>query len=228
MHYVCSDIHGEYDRYLAMLKGIDLKPSDTLFILGDVIDRGVEGVSILQDIMTRDNAVLLMGNHELMCLQTLGPVSFLGARDLWKSNGGSPTYRELVYHIGIHERNQILKFLNERPYHLNVEVDGRLFHLVHGFPDPDPGESVWKRPERNTPNPYDDGSTLIIGHTPVPYLMPEEDLIGLALDPANDHGKHLKILHAPGFIDIDCACGNTLAARRLACLRLEDMAEFYF
>ncbi len=29
-------------------------------------------------------------------------------------------------------------------------------------------------------------------------------------------------------IDIDCGCGNRNAAhRRLACLRLDDMAEFY-
>ena len=31
-----------------------------------------------------------------------------------------------------------------------------------------------------------------------------------------------------GIIDIDCGCGNRNAAhRRLACLRLDDMAEFY-
>lgn len=228
MHYVCSDIHGEYDRYLAMLKGINFQPEDTLYIIGDVIDRGAEGVTILQDIIEQKNIVMLMGNHELMCLQSLGAHNVVGARDIWKSNGGSPTYRELVYHISSQEKNRILRFLSELPYHLDVEVNGRLFHLVHGFPDPDPMESVWKRPERSTPNPYHDGGTLIIGHTPVKYLMEPEELIGLSFDPNDDHGHPLKILHAPGFIDIDCACGNSLAARRLACLRLEDMAEFYF
>ena len=37
-----------------------------------------------------------------------------------------------------------------------------------------------------------------------------------------------QIFHGKGFICIDCGCGNlTNPYRRLACLRLEDMAEFY-
>lgn len=36
------------------------------------------------------------------------------------------------------------------------------------------------------------------------------------------------IWHGNGIIDIDCGCGNLNAPhRRLACLRLDDMAEFY-
>lgn len=224
MVYICSDIHGEYDRYLAMMRQI--RPEDTLYILGDVIDRGPGGVSILKDIMSRENVILLMGNHEIMCLQTLGPRHIYGAKALWKGNGGNSTYRELVYKTDLHERNRILRFLSERPYHLDITVEGRLFHLVHGFPDPDPEESLWKRPERNTPNPYQDGGTLIIGHTPVWFLMSEQERV--SFDPDSDHGHSLRILHTPGYIDLDCACGNTLAARRLACLRLDDMAEFYF
>ena len=38
--YIMSDIHGLYDRYEAMLKKIDLKEDDRLYVLGDVIDRG--------------------------------------------------------------------------------------------------------------------------------------------------------------------------------------------
>lgn len=48
------------------------------------------------------------------------------------------------------------------------------------------------------------------------------------------HGEILKwrdspfeIFHAPGLIGIDCGCGNETDLRRLACLRLEDMREFY-
>ena len=36
------------------------------------------------------------------------------------------------------------------------------------------------------------------------------------------------IMHGNGIIDIDCGCGHQKTAhRRLACLRLDDMAEFY-
>ncbi len=61
--YVCSDIHGRYDKYKALLDAISLKDSD-LYVLGDVIDRGPEGVKILQDMMCRPNVFPLLGNHE--------------------------------------------------------------------------------------------------------------------------------------------------------------------
>lgn len=45
--YVMSDIHGNYKKFRLMLERIDFKEEDTLYILGDVIDRGTKGLSIL-------------------------------------------------------------------------------------------------------------------------------------------------------------------------------------
>ena len=39
--YVMSDIHGMYDLFLDILGQIDLKDDDTLYILGDILDRNV-------------------------------------------------------------------------------------------------------------------------------------------------------------------------------------------
>lgn len=39
MIYVLSDIHGQSRRFHSILSQIDLKAEDTLYILGDVIDR---------------------------------------------------------------------------------------------------------------------------------------------------------------------------------------------
>ena len=36
-----------------------------------------------------------------------------------------------------------------------------------------------------------------------------------------------EIEHAEGFIDVDCGCGGVIPGARLACLRLDDMKEFY-
>ena len=66
MLYVMSDIHGEYERYLSMLEQIDFSQDDTLFVLGDVVDRGPEPIRVLQDMASRDNVYLLKGNHEAM------------------------------------------------------------------------------------------------------------------------------------------------------------------
>ena len=41
------------------------------------------------------------------------------------------------------------------------------------------------------------------------------------------NSEPFKIWYGDGIIDIDCGCGNKTDLRRLACLRLEDMAEFY-
>ena len=65
--YVMSDVHGLKDRYDRMIEYIH--EEDTLYILGDVIDRGPDGIVILQDAMQRSNVKMLMGNHEYMMLQ---------------------------------------------------------------------------------------------------------------------------------------------------------------
>ena len=65
MIYICSDLHGRYDLWSALLAKLNLRSDDTLYILGDVIDRGPEGVEILQDIMARPNVLPILGNHEL-------------------------------------------------------------------------------------------------------------------------------------------------------------------
>jgi serine/threonine protein phosphatase 1 len=49
MIYVCSDIHGFYSEYLEAISL--LGNDDTLYIIGDVLDRGSEGIKIIQDII---------------------------------------------------------------------------------------------------------------------------------------------------------------------------------
>lgn len=39
MIYVISDIHGCYDKYIKMLEKIRFSSEDTLYVLGDVLDR---------------------------------------------------------------------------------------------------------------------------------------------------------------------------------------------
>ena len=228
MHYCLSDIHGEFDRYQAMLEEIHLTDDDTLYVIGDVIDRAPGGVDILEDIMSRKNVVMLMGNHEQMCLDTLGKINVYGARQLWASNGGSVTRRELLYHMDARRRNAILNFLASLPDRLDIEVNSRRFHLVHGCPGTSHDSRIWERPSLDMPNPFPDGRTIIVGHTPVCFLLyPDRGEREKWLQSLEDAGEHMTILHTSAFIDIDCGCGNSTAARRLACLRLEDFLEFY-
>lgn len=73
MIYCVSDIHGDLDKLERMMELIRFSDADHLYIIGDVIDRGVMGVDILRWIMVAPNMTMLLGNHEQMCLDTLGP-----------------------------------------------------------------------------------------------------------------------------------------------------------
>ena len=53
------------------MKQINLQPEDTLYVLGDVIDRNPDGIKILRQIMAMPNAKMLLGNHELMMMNAL-------------------------------------------------------------------------------------------------------------------------------------------------------------
>ena len=72
MIYVLSDIHGNERRFNSILKQINLQNEDTLYILGDVIDRHPDGIRILRKIMSMPNVKMLLGNHEYMMLRALG------------------------------------------------------------------------------------------------------------------------------------------------------------
>ncbi len=59
MHYCMSDIHGEYDRFIEMLKLIQFAEDDYLFVIGDTIDRFRDGVRALRHIMAEPNMFLV-------------------------------------------------------------------------------------------------------------------------------------------------------------------------
>ena len=108
MTYAISDIHGRYDRYTALLERINLRDEDTLYVLGDVIDRGPDGCKILLDMMARPNVLPILGNHELtatICLPWLlrevtnQNITELGETQVaalgeWITNGGNTTLRD--------------------------------------------------------------------------------------------------------------------------------------
>lgn len=126
--FVCSDIHGQYDLYQKALKDINLNEKDHLFILGDVTDRGPDGIRILQDIMERKNVTCLLGNHEHMMYNHLQ----YGNMPHWKSpnNGGDKTYEKYI-ELGPNERKKILDFIRNMPLQVELEYKGKTFLFSH-------------------------------------------------------------------------------------------------
>lgn len=71
MTYVMSDIHGNGARFKSVMQKIKLQPTDTLYILGDVVDRYPDGIKLIRKFMGMPNVKMLLGNHEYMMLETL-------------------------------------------------------------------------------------------------------------------------------------------------------------
>ncbi len=220
MIYVMSDIHGNLDRFNSIMKQIDLQETDTLYIQGDVVDRYKYGPKILMQIMKMPNVKMLLGNHEHMMLEALDTDS-PSTRKLhqWYRNGGECTH-EYLKHIRKDIRRAIFDYLKALPVNCEVEVGGKKYKLVHASPvenfsyywrryyDDEREFAVWERWDECHPIP--EGYTLIFGHTPTCYFQEAEPI---------------KIWRSNEAIGIDCACGYFDG--RLACLRLDDMKEFY-
>ena len=62
--YVMSDIHGMGSLLEEMLEKIRFSGQDTLYILGDMIDRGMEPAKVLDLVSSTENIIALKGNHE--------------------------------------------------------------------------------------------------------------------------------------------------------------------
>ncbi len=128
--YICSDLHGEYNAYKTIINR--LGENDKLYILGDVIDRKEDGIKILQDIIRRQEkgqVEFLMGNHELMMLQTI-----LGneeCKENWfKENGGEVTYRDYKK-LPLEEQIKIKEFLLNTNIYKQINENNQDYYLVH-------------------------------------------------------------------------------------------------
>jgi len=230
-----SDIHGCFDKYQRMLELIGFSSKDTLYVLGDVIDRGPDGIKILQNMNARANVFPLLGNHEFtaaVCLpwlmkevtnHNLGSLSEvqIAALGEWLDNGGEPTIQSLQQ-LGQEEREDILEYFQEMELFTEVDAGGRSFVLVHAGLDnfaPDKpldsyqlSDFIFDRPIVG--KTYFADKFLVFGHTPVRYLR---HLAGKA--PSD------KIFRWGNQIAIDCGC--VFKGGLLGCLCLDTMEEFY-
>lgn len=230
MTFVTSDIHGyPLEKFKALLAKAGFGADDTLFVLGDVIDRGEAGIEVLKWMMGEENITLLLGNHEdlLLSLSMLfddraedrrAEVDFrqLSAVRVWRANGGEPTM-EALYGESLGTRMEILAYLRAAPLYATVSAGGRDFVLTHGglggylagrpLSDYTSRELLWTRPEPSTR--YSDDFITVVGHTPTRFYGEEYK------------GKMLK---TPTWWDVDAGAACGLAPMVLC---LDTGAETY-
>ena len=215
-----------------MLEKIGFAPEDTLYILGDILDRGPNPVKIILDLMKRPNVEVIAGNHCVMaceCLRFLMQEitersveemdkEMIGKVLEWHQNGAVSTTAE--FHRCEKElQEEILDFISDFELYDEIEVNGCTFILVHAglgnfAPDKEMWEYeleelVWERPDYS--RQYFTDKYVVSGHTPT-----------MAIE---NNPKPGYIYQANRHIAIDCGC--SYPGGRLGCLRLEDMKEFY-
>ncbi len=226
MIYVMSDLHGCYDKYKAMLEKINFNTEDTLYILGDVVDRGEGGIKILFDMMSRPNVIPIIGNHEYMAYKVLKSLktevlednyeSLTGDYVSWIQNGGYSTL-EAFLKLSEEKRERVLEYIGEFELYVELAVGNNEFLLVHGglgnfdaekdIDEYDIHELIWDKP--NYDKKYFDDKFLVTGHTPT-----------LLIDKAYEG----KIYKRNGHIAIDC---GVVFDKALGCICLDTLEEFY-
>ncbi len=243
MIYAMADIHGQYDKYISMLQKINFSDSDVLFVLGDVIDRGSQGMAILKDMMMRTNVYPILGNHEYMAItaipwlmqeiteetvKKIDPEMMQGLIE-WMNVGGSSSITEFR-ELSRDEQEAILDYLSEFELFEIVEAGGKEFVLVHAglnnfdeersLSDYDLSEVLFQRPDYEIR--YFKDKYLVTGHTPTRVAYAAER--GFHLDDLSSDEYQDLIFKKNNHIAIDC--GSSFGGK-LGCICLDTLEEYY-
>lgn len=234
--YAIADLHGRYDVWSKAKKY--LVPGDTLICLGDCIDRGPDGIKIVDEMRQRPNTIYLKGNHEDMAAAAIydlcgDHVSNWGG-DLWFSNGGYKTYEALAEYP-VQEQIEYADFFRDLPLQYEyLNAMGEKVILTHaGFTPGKRGDLLWDRASFHDIWPLFRTDTKIIhGHTPVQYLefwfgYNEHHIFkSVDMDEVYDRWEPHAIWYCGGHkCDIDL---GTAASGKTMLLNLDRWEEIYF
>ena len=227
MTYVVANLHGNYAKFKQLLKTISFRDTDIMYILGDIVDYGEEGMELVGDLSIRYNVYPIVGEHDYTAAKMLSGFErmlksgetpdkkFITKMTEWAADGGQVTL-DSFRTLDAEMREGIIDYLSDMTLYEEVTVGVKDYLLVHagiaGFKKGIDLESL--KPEAffseslDLTKKYFDDKTIIVGHNPT----------------TEENGGDGKIFYGNGSIAIDCgeARGGTVG-----CLRLEDGKEFY-
>ncbi len=228
--YAISDLHGyPFEKFKKLLKKADFSSEDYLFVLGDVIDRGIDGITYLKWLMVQPNAELILGNHEAMMLscdflfdevseESIARLTSTKFKllETWKENGAEKTLEGLSA-VRASERKYILEYLREAPLYESFDIEDKHFILTHSglgnyseekrLSDYSVEDLLWNRPKIT--DKYKDGTITVFGHTPT-------------FTYGNEYNG--RMVKTDTWINIDVGVGWGYSP---LLLRLDDLKEFY-
>jgi bis(5'-nucleosyl)-tetraphosphatase (symmetrical) len=120
-HYLIGDVQGCDGPFTQLLSKIDFSPSrDTLWLLGDLVNRGPDNVAVLRRLMAYGtSARCLLGNHDLHLLAVA-----LGVRKAHRSD----TIADI---LSAPDRDAMLDWLRLQPLAMLETLEGLDFLMIH-------------------------------------------------------------------------------------------------
>ena len=250
--FCSSDWHGAGELANKIL-GF-LKPDDTLYFIGDAVDRGADGFEIFQKLISDPRVKFIRGNHEQMMADSI-IYAWEDVHNLncdcsdkyedWYYNGGEATAKDLlnltkdeIYDIQskIYHMPTELIYNSPKGHTIIMEHAGYTpFDLPHRTHDPlwdrNHFHDIWRGGESQV--------YLVHGHTPVQYLKfrygyyGDSPLTQEEWKYKREWVKNLPCTFKPTIIryceghkfDIDMC---TAASDRIALLDLDTFEEIYF
>lgn len=168
--FAIADVHGCIKTLRKLVEDVlQLKRDDTLFLLGDMIDRGPDSVGVLDYLIQHKESGYdvrpIRGNHEEMLLDAVADPA---VRNIWYGNGGWGTLRKLGIDVPEAIPKHYVNYIASLPY-IHVTADYALVHAGLDFQEKDPLQDtpskfmLWARNYRVDPVKIG-GRTLVTGH----------------------------------------------------------------
>ena len=126
--YAIGDIHGCIDELLDLVEAAQLRGSDRLISLGDILNKGPAPEEVFEYLSRRPNTLILMGNHEEMFLDSLEDLEVL--RPFLRFGG-----RETVLSYGIDRSAYVAAELPECLQMIRAAVPQEDLAFIRTFED---------------------------------------------------------------------------------------------
>ena len=221
MLYCISDIHGEYDLFIKLLKKINFSFNDQMIILGDIIDKGEDSLKLAKFIFNMPNMKVIMGNHEYEFYKYYQSLK----------NKNQLTLKKLQDYFDDKEKLldiQLVTKLINLPYYIDTNniiftQSGVLLdnnNNIVNLSKTDKEYFIYNREFKNEDVIHNSSKCVIFGHTPTFYINNEYKILKYKKDKSlysNNITDYYKI-----HIDTGVSISNILG-----CICINTLEEFY-
>lgn len=195
--FAISDIHGNLEAFKKALETIDLKHSDQLIILGDLIDRGPDSKGVLDTVLElrqeKFDVICLRGNHEDMLLEAFRAPS---KTHRWLINGGMECLASFGTGYVANIPSSYIDLIESFKYYHQTDkfiyVHAALdMHIYDPFSDTD--TMLWSRDQKRLLNRDWLGNRILIhGHTPTHESTITDSVFDIEPIICIDNGSYFK------------------------------------